>query len=94
MLPLILLPCFYCYYLTEDNRTTLQSILTFTTGSNVVPPMGFSPQPSLEFLHTGGKYPIANTCINCLRLPLYMEYEAFKEAMDFAIRNTQGFGMA
>ncbi|CAG6016235.1 unnamed protein product, partial [Menidia menidia] len=40
------------------------------------------------------KYPVANTCINYLRLPLCTHYEAFKEVMDFAIRNTQGFGMA
>ncbi|KAK5848647.1 hypothetical protein PBY51_006242 [Eleginops maclovinus] len=78
----------------EEKKMTLESILTFTTGSNVVPPMGFSPQPSLEFLHGGGKYPIANTCINCLRLPLHSEYEPFKEAMEFAIQNTYGFGMA
>ncbi|XP_038157342.1 uncharacterized protein LOC119794066 [Cyprinodon tularosa] len=37
-------------------------------------------------------FPLANTCINCLKLPLVTSYEVFKENMDFAIANTQGFG--
>ncbi|XP_076149223.1 G2/M phase-specific E3 ubiquitin-protein ligase-like [Alosa pseudoharengus] len=73
---------------------TLHDILQFATGSNEVPPIGFSPQPSIEFLHEGGKYPIANTCVNFLRLPIHTNYDSFREAMDFGIRNTQGFGMA
>ncbi|XP_048010126.1 E3 ubiquitin-protein ligase NEDD4-like [Megalobrama amblycephala] len=77
----------------EEGPTKLEDILTFATGSNVVPPIGFSPQPSLEFLHNEGKYPVANTCINCLRLPIHKSYEDFKNNMDFGIQNTQGFGM-
>ncbi|ROL55216.1 G2/M phase-specific E3 ubiquitin-protein ligase [Anabarilius grahami] len=79
--------------LEEEGPTKLKDILTFATGSNVVPPIGFSPQPSLEFLHNEGKYPVANTCINCLRLPIHKSYEDFKNNMDFGIQNTQGFGM-
>ncbi|XP_056132671.1 G2/M phase-specific E3 ubiquitin-protein ligase-like [Lampris incognitus] len=78
----------------ESGTTTLQEILTFATGSNMVPPIGFAPQPSVEFLHNGGKYPTANTCINCLHLPIHARYDDFKNAMHFAIQNTQGFGMA
>ncbi|CAL8237081.1 unnamed protein product [Arctogadus glacialis] len=80
----------------EDGSKKLGDILAFATGSDAVPPIGFSLQPSLEFLHPSGgaaKFPVANTCISCLRLPIYSTYDCFKTNMDFAIRNTQGFGM-
>ncbi|KAL0967801.1 hypothetical protein UPYG_G00257100 [Umbra pygmaea] len=80
----------------EEGRKKLGDILAFATGSNDVPPVGLSPCPFIEFLHdsdTGGRFPIANTCINCLRLPIYNTYSGFKTNMDFAIRNTQGFAM-
>ncbi len=57
-------------------------------------------RPLLVFVHNHvhqefqrGSYPIANTCINCLKIPLYKSYDDFKRNMDFAIQNTQGFGM-
>ncbi|MBN3296397.1 G2E3 ligase, partial [Amia calva] len=76
------------------------SILDFATGSSVVPPVGYCPKPSVEFLHgqdidvvTLPKFPIANTCVNCLHLPLLDRYEDFKANMDFGLCNTQGFGL-
>ncbi|XP_034553486.1 G2/M phase-specific E3 ubiquitin-protein ligase-like isoform X3 [Notolabrus celidotus] len=87
-------------YLTDAEEETqkLGTILAFATGANTVPPIGFSPQPSIEFLHqdtgTTSKLPIANTCINCLKLPLHTSYKDFQENMDFALGNTHGFGMA
>ncbi|XP_028249218.1 uncharacterized protein LOC114442703 isoform X1 [Parambassis ranga] len=86
----------------EDQEGTqkLETILAFATGASAVPPIGFSPQPSIEFLHQehdGGnpfKLPIANTCINCLKLPLHTSYDDFQENMDFALGNTHGFGIA
>lgn len=64
----------------------------------MVPPMGFHPRATIDFLHEGSThtthtFPNANTCINCLKLPLYTCYNAFKEKMDFALGNTYGFGM-
>uniref|UniRef100_A0A8C6WQ02 HECT domain-containing protein n=1 Tax=Neogobius melanostomus TaxID=47308 RepID=A0A8C6WQ02_9GOBI len=67
--------------------TFVHSYLQF----NVIPPMGLTPAPTIEFQM--GKYPIANTCANCLRLPIHHRYEDFKMNMDFGIQNTQGFGM-
>uniref|UniRef100_A0A8C6WEB4 HECT domain-containing protein n=1 Tax=Neogobius melanostomus TaxID=47308 RepID=A0A8C6WEB4_9GOBI len=61
--------------------TKLGDLLAFTTGSNVIPPMGLTPAPTIEFQM--GKYPIANTCANCLRLPIHHRYEDFKMNMDF-----------
>lgn len=87
-----------CLQDTEEGNTesSLECILAFATGSNTVPPVGFCPEPSLEFLHpqdVAAKFPIANTCVNCLRLPLLDNYENFKTNMDFVICNTQGFGI-
>ncbi|CAI5682048.1 unnamed protein product [Oreochromis niloticus] len=95
---------FWRDYLTDaedqDGTQKLGTILAFATGANTVPPIGFSPQPSIEFLHqepdaqTMSKLPIANTCINCLKLPLHTSYKDFQENMDFALGNTHGFGIA
>ncbi|XP_059409391.1 G2/M phase-specific E3 ubiquitin-protein ligase-like [Carassius carassius] len=94
---------FWRDYLTdaEDQEGTqkLETILAFATGANTVPPIGFFPQPSVEFLHrehdaeSTSKLPIANTCINCLKLPLHTTYRDFQENMDFALGNTHGFGI-
>ncbi|KAJ1170684.1 hypothetical protein NDU88_002557 [Pleurodeles waltl] len=91
-------------YLQDCEELTCQAkikdILCFVTGANTVPPLGFNPQPSIEFLHVcSGQvqlsmFPEANTCGNVLRLPLSMSYEEFKTNMDFGILNSPGFGRA
>ncbi|MED6243724.1 hypothetical protein ATANTOWER_025786 [Ataeniobius toweri] len=80
----------------EKGPSKLAKILGFATGATVIPPVGVSPQPSIEFLHEESvspsrRLPMANTCINCLKLPLLETYDQFKESMDFALGNTQGF---
>uniref|UniRef100_A0A3P9CY01 HECT domain-containing protein n=1 Tax=Maylandia zebra TaxID=106582 RepID=A0A3P9CY01_9CICH len=74
-------------------------ILAFATGATAVSPIGFSPAPSIEFIHRGDDdfsstpiFPLANTCVNCIRLPLHVSYQLFKEKFDFALGNTYGFG--
>ncbi|KAF3835798.1 hypothetical protein F7725_017110 [Dissostichus mawsoni] len=83
----------------EEGPTKVQKILAFATGASVVPPIGFSPTPSVEFIHNGEDdfastplFPIANTCVNCIRLPLHVSYGVFKDKFDFALGNTYGFG--
>ncbi|KAI4800069.1 hypothetical protein KUCAC02_016606 [Chaenocephalus aceratus] len=83
----------------EEGLTKVQKILAFATGASVVPPIGFSPTPSVEFIHNGEDdfastplVPIANTCANCIGLPLHVSYGVFKDKFDFAIGNTYGFG--
>ncbi|KAJ4934037.1 hypothetical protein JOQ06_006844 [Pogonophryne albipinna] len=83
----------------EEGPTKVQKILAFATGASVVPPIGFSATPSVEFIHNGEDdfastplFPIANTCVNCIRLPLHVSYEVFKDKSDFALGNTYGFG--
>ncbi|MGH0125029.1 UNVERIFIED_CONTAM: hypothetical protein FKN15_077247 [Acipenser sinensis] len=79
-----------------NTESILECILAFATGSSTVPPVGFCPEPSLEFLppqDVAAEFPIANTCVNWLRLPLLENYDNFKTNRDFAICNTQGFGI-
>ncbi|CAM4493866.1 unnamed protein product [Leuciscus chuanchicus] len=85
----------------EEGSSKLQKILAFSTGASVVPPIGFSPTPSVQFIHKGEDdfsstpmFPMANTCVNCIRLPLHVSYQLFKEKFDFALGNTYGFGRA
>uniref|UniRef100_A0A3B3X3V8 HECT domain-containing protein n=1 Tax=Poecilia mexicana TaxID=48701 RepID=A0A3B3X3V8_9TELE len=66
----------------------LGKILAFATGATIIPPAGFSPQPSIEFLHEQSihpsrQLPMANTCIHPLKLPMLETYDHFKESMDF-----------
>ncbi|XP_073340316.1 G2/M phase-specific E3 ubiquitin-protein ligase-like [Pagrus major] len=74
-----------------ENDVSLGDILVFFTGCDSVPALGFSPKPSLEFI-THSRFPLANTCENILRIPVNAVYTAFKSDMDFAIRNSPGFG--
>ncbi|XP_047192931.1 uncharacterized protein LOC124850943 isoform X1 [Scophthalmus maximus] len=85
----------------EEGPSKLEIILAFATGATVIPPIGFIPTPSIGFLHEEeygdsavSNLPIANTCINCLKLPLHSSYSVFKDKMDFAFANTHGFGRA
>ncbi|KAA8585582.1 hypothetical protein FQN60_004276, partial [Etheostoma spectabile] len=76
-----------------ENDVSLEDILVFFTGCDSIPALGFSPKPSLEFI-THSRFPVANTCENILRIPVYAVYTDFKSNMDFAIRNSPGFGRA
>lgn len=39
-------------------------------------------------------FPHANTCVNCIKLPLHVSYQLLEEKFDFAFGNTYGFGRA
>ncbi|XP_030611803.1 G2/M phase-specific E3 ubiquitin-protein ligase-like isoform X3 [Archocentrus centrarchus] len=87
---------FWQDYLQEaefENDVSLEDILVFCTGCDSIPALGFSPKPSLEFI-TNCKFPVANTCEIILRIPVHAVYSSFKSDMDFAIRNSPGFGRA
>uniref|UniRef100_A0A8C9YPL1 HECT domain-containing protein n=1 Tax=Sander lucioperca TaxID=283035 RepID=A0A8C9YPL1_SANLU len=74
-----------------ENDVSLEDILVFFTGCDSIPALGFSPKPSLEFI-THSRFPVANTCENILRIPVHAEYTDFRSDMNFAIRNSPGFG--
>lgn len=64
----------------------------FATGLDSLPPSTILPQPKLCFERTSS-FPIASTCTNTIKLPLSKSYEEFKNAMDFGIQNSPGFGL-
>lgn len=73
-------------------KLTLSDVLMFVTGAPSEPPLGFTPQPSIQF-HSSSVFPKANTCINKLYLPLQeMDFEVFKYTMISGILNSPGFG--
>ena len=52
---------------------SLGGILQFVTGTNVEPVLGFAMEPRLLFVDVDAKlgfYPTANTCTNCMHLPI------------------------
>lgn len=84
----------------SESELTLETVLSFATGCTQVPPLGFAPfVPSIAFLHdpesdgVKSKFPKANTCALKLYLPVeHDKYVDFKQAVEFGIMNTKGFG--
>lgn len=86
---------FIKYISDGDAQLQFGDLLMFATGTSNIPPCGFNPAPSLEFLEhsSGSKFPTANTCSCILRLPvIHEEYVKFKHNFEFAVLNTVGFG--
>ncbi|XP_056461303.1 G2/M phase-specific E3 ubiquitin-protein ligase-like [Gadus chalcogrammus] len=81
-----------------DTSLTLGAVLAFATGLKRIPAVGFPIGPRLEFLHEEdgpALFPTANTCSLVLRLPVYLEYNRFKEAMEEGITSCGStFGVA
>ena len=84
-----------------ETKITLSDLLFFTSGCKQLPLLRVGWDLSLEFLHdldndgNLSPFPKANTCGPVLQLPVvHKSYEAFKDAMTFAIRNSKGFGYA
>jgi len=57
------------------------------TGVAGKPPAGTDPGPSLQLL-TSSNYPMANTCANTLKPPVFDDYNSFKANMNFGIKNS------
>jgi HECT-domain (ubiquitin-transferase) len=64
----------------------LPCLLTYFTSMDQVPPLGFNPEPRLEFRDpvdipiddSTRNYPLANTCMNILTLlPVLKTYDEF-----------------
>lgn len=74
---------------------TMDQLLVFASGADRVPALGFSPQPTLNFIHeTGRKYPEANTCLVNLKLPIHHTYAQFTKYMCEGIIQAPSFGLA
>lgn len=77
----------------SDNGVTLGTVLSFTTGSESVPPMGFDHPLGLRFNSTN-VLPTSSTCALELTLPsMYHDDDlAFMNKMSYGLRNHGGFG--
>lgn len=80
----------------SDIALDLGSILTFATGADHPPPLGFLGQPEISFeTDTAKSLPTACTCGPTLYLPLSLtDPDRFRDRMDFAIICAHGFGSA
>jgi hypothetical protein len=81
----------------EDREVVLNlnQILEFATGAQHVPAVGFSPRPTIEFLHnlnTPRKIS-TNTCANVLKFPVneLCDQKKFSEEFTFCLLNSPGF---
>lgn len=71
----------------------LSDCLKFFTGAELIPPVGFDVECTLNF-NSSSVYPMASTCALILTLPSkYEDYTCFKEHMLFAFTNNGGFGL-
>lgn len=67
---------------------SLEDILIFATGIDVVPAMSFDPPPSLSFfvpLDPSFAFPQSKAEINHLVLPVLSSYEVFKKHLEYAV---------
>ena len=74
---------------------TLSSILSFFSGSEEVPPLGFPSPPEINFNSTN-IYPTSSTCAVQLTLPTMYHsdyYKSFKNAMEIGFLCHGGFGL-
>ncbi|KAJ8320858.1 hypothetical protein KUTeg_002445 [Tegillarca granosa] len=84
----------YVREIAGRRNISLPDILRFCTGLTSEPVLGFSIQPTVDFIELPGNLPSASTCINVLNLPVNtgMEQKALFEKFDLAFSN-QYFGL-
>ena len=81
-----------CLLIGEQLDIGMDDILSFFTGAENIPPLGFEAA-TLNF-SPNNPYPTASTCGLSLTLPTkYYNYSDFKENFAFAIQNHGGFGL-
>ena len=68
--------------------------MSFFSGADEIPVMGYLHDPELNFSPTS-PYPTSSTCALQLTLPTcYSEYSPFQDAMDTALLCHGGFGLS
>ncbi|XP_051976561.1 G2/M phase-specific E3 ubiquitin-protein ligase-like [Xyrauchen texanus] len=82
----------------EEKRVqlTFEDLLTFVTGADAVPPLGFPQQPEIQFYDQEGelkRFPYASTCSTVLYLPRgsSSEDDLFEIIIE-AVHGSAGFG--
>lgn len=78
----------------EGTSIFLSDFLVFCTGSDCQPPLGFSKDPEIQFLHRDG-LPTASTCDLVFRLPTGWDtYAMFREKVIEALLSNKVLGQA
>lgn len=80
-----------CFLVEGKLSVKLEDVLIFFSGSCAIPPTGFQASPSIDFLHNE-KFCTASTCDLTLRLPVYIDYGDFQEAVTLSLLGHDGFG--
>lgn len=78
----------------ESPKVTLGQVLSFFSGAEYPPPLGFNIPPAIYFSATN-VFPQASTCALTLTLPTkyFDQPESFEEKMIYALKNHGGFGL-
>ena len=79
----------------RQERVLLEDILIFCTGTDRIPPGGFSSTPKIQFIHDFGEtLATASTCDLTLRTPTCYHYNAdkFDDKMILSLKGHIGFG--
>ena len=90
-------------YFSEEESGTVQlvDLLGFITGCSAIPISGFESRPTIQFRHQDDldaqdmtkEYPVVNTCINIIQLPVLnrQTYRKFKLNMTNALKMPRTF---
>ena len=86
LLVIIAVPfCHISNFIAFAETNMLANLHVFATGLDVIPPLEIDPSLSLQFDHPEDDdshymrgVPFANTCANCLHIPVLSDYELFK----------------
>ena len=79
------------FYTDGDVDCSLEDILVFLSGTDVIPLLGFDKLPTVSF--NLGVLATSSTCDVQLWLPTgHNNYTAFKDAMLLSIKGNDGFG--
>lgn len=84
----------------SETEANLKDLFVFLTGSDRIPPMGFTRKGKIAFDHRDNsqelRFPSVSTCQPMLQLPmcddLTQDYDSFKEKMNLAVLGSVGFG--
>ncbi|XP_068738220.1 G2/M phase-specific E3 ubiquitin-protein ligase-like [Montipora capricornis] len=86
--------------LGSETEVNLKDLFVFLTGSDRIPPMGFTRKGKIAFDHRDNsqelRFPSVSTCQPILQLPmcddLTQDYDSFEEKMNLAVLGSVGFG--
>uniref|UniRef100_F1KU20 HECT-type E3 ubiquitin transferase n=1 Tax=Ascaris suum TaxID=6253 RepID=F1KU20_ASCSU len=83
--------------INEFSPPNKKKLLKFITGCSRPPLIGFkalTPPMGIQLVHEPDKLPTAATCMNLLKLPVYVDTETLKRKLMLAINSAAGFELS